>query len=198
MALIVLEGIDGAGKDTQAALLARQIPGAETFHYPDRCPIGGAIQVFLRGEVDFPPDTQFLLFVADMLKDRARIEQLRKTRTVILNRFVFSTLAHQGAEGFPVEKGKRMLELLDPPRPDLVISLRVSPEVSLARKQEKDRLETLAHEKRMIPIYDQLAAEAFLGPWLTVNADQPPDRVTAEILHGLRARGLLGATTGSA
>ena len=67
--LIVFEGLDQSGKQTQAERLRdRLVAGGHTVHFlsfPDYdTAIGKEIGLALRGERDYPPDVMQLLYVA--------------------------------------------------------------------------------------------------------------------------------------
>ena len=101
--LVVFEGIDGAGKDTQiqklTAYLSKTNKKHQVVHYPDtENAIGTLIHKFLHKEYDFSPEIQFLLYATDMLKDREKIlNSIESGVIVIANRYIASTLSYQGA-----------------------------------------------------------------------------------------------------
>ncbi len=122
---IVIEGIDGSGKGTQAELLQKRLEGAGvdvtlTFE-PTRGPIGKIIRDHMRDP--FLDDRSLaLLFAAD------RIEHIRNEvwpalsegRTVISDRYAYSSIAYQGQTVDPGWVGRMNSNAL---RPDLVIIL---------------------------------------------------------------------------
>jgi len=101
---IVLEGGDGVGKSTQAALLssfmdARGIPHVLT-REPGGTPVGEAIREILLGRADFdmPAETELLLMLAaraTFVRDVVR-PALAEGKVVLADRFSLSTLAYQG------------------------------------------------------------------------------------------------------
>ncbi|NCG31762.1 MAG: dTMP kinase [Proteobacteria bacterium] len=101
---IVLEGGDGVGKSTQAALLssfmdARGIPHVLT-REPGGTPVGEAIRELLLGRADFdmPAETELLLMLAaraTFVRDVVR-PALAEGKVVLADRFSLSTLAYQG------------------------------------------------------------------------------------------------------
>src|SRR5579863_3042937 len=105
--LIVIEGIDGAGKGTQADLLARAfqergIPFVK-FGFPRyESSFGRLIAQFLNGE--FGPlaavDAHFsaLLYAGDRFEAKPDLEAaLHSGQTVVTDRYIASNLAHQTA-----------------------------------------------------------------------------------------------------
>ncbi|MBR0292364.1 MAG: thymidylate kinase, partial [Bacteroidales bacterium] len=106
--LIVIEGLDGAGKSTQVKkmrdYLGRVCPRLEYIHFPryDAPVYGGLISKFLRGdfgEIDkVHPQLVALLFAEDR---HGAAPQMRRTLesggTVLLDRYVYSNIAYQCA-----------------------------------------------------------------------------------------------------
>ncbi len=142
--LIVLEGLDGAGKSTQVrrlkSYLQRRLPCLEYIHFPryDAPLYGDLISRFLRGDFGdnntVHPQLVALLFAEDRHGAAASIRQaLNEGRTVLLDRYVYSNIAYQCAKlDDPTEKEelrKWIIDteygLFDEPRPDLNIFLDV-------------------------------------------------------------------------
>lgn len=107
--LIVLEGLDGAGKSTQIALLENhfklQNRALKFLHFPRfETPIyGDLIARFLRGE--FGPNERVhpmlvaLLFAQDRGSTKALLEEwLEESNIVILDRYIYSNIAFQCAK----------------------------------------------------------------------------------------------------
>lgn len=158
--LVVIEGLDGAGKSTQVRMmkdyLERVCPRLEYIHFPryDAPVYGGMIGKFLRGgfgAIDkVHPQLVALLFAEDR---HGAAPQMRKVLesggTVLLDRYVYSNIAYQCAK-MPDEEGAEELRKwildteygdFDLPRPDLNIFLDVPigfVEKSLSRQREED------------------------------------------------------------
>ena len=107
--LIVLEGLDGAGKSTQVRklreYLGQKCPKLEYIHFPRyEAPVyGGLISRFLRGEfgpIDHVhPQLVALLFAEDRHGAAPQIrEALNNGSTVLLDRYVYSNIAYQCAK----------------------------------------------------------------------------------------------------
>lgn len=142
--LVVLEGLDGAGKSTQVrkfrAWLEERCPDLEYIHFPryDSPVYGGLIGKFLRGDFGandaVHPQLVALLFAEDRHGAAASIrEVLERGGTVLLDRYVYSNIAYQCAK-MPAEQEAEELRkwILDTeygefglPRPDLNIFLDV-------------------------------------------------------------------------
>ncbi len=97
---IVVEGIDGSGKTTFCKKLGKEIEkmGYSVFitEEPTRGPYGREIKKKLKEDID--PVEAVLLFALDRYFHLREIkEELEKGNVVILDRYVYSTLAYQGS-----------------------------------------------------------------------------------------------------
>ncbi len=97
--LIALEGIDGCGKSTQAALLADHLDARLTFE-PGATELGGALRQLLLNPAlpDVVPTAEALLMAADRAQHTAEVVEplLSEGISVVTDRFTASTLAYQG------------------------------------------------------------------------------------------------------
>lgn len=107
--LVVLEGLDGAGKSTQVAKLRKYLEqrcsALEYIHFPryDAPVYGGLIGKFLRGGFgsieSVHPQLVALLFAEDRRDASAVIRRaLNEGKTVLLDRYVYSNIAYQCAK----------------------------------------------------------------------------------------------------
>lgn len=101
--LLTIDGIDGAGKSTQVARLARVLAarGHEVVatREPGATALGGELRrVLLESPLALAPDTELLLFLADRAEHVARVIKpaLANGRIVVCDRFSDSTIAYQG------------------------------------------------------------------------------------------------------
>ena len=165
----MLEGIDGSGKGTQAALLAERARSdgrsVSAFSFPtyDGNPFAEAIAGYLNGEFgaadEVHPELAALLYAADRFHARAGlVHALESHDLVVCDRYVASNAAHQGAKLHGDER-RRLLDWLEVveygefalPRPDLVILLDTPVHVArtlVSRKGERGytTLEADIHE----------------------------------------------------
>ena len=192
--LIVFEGIDGAGKHTQitrltAALAGRNVP-CETISFPVYSTFfGRLVERYLMGEFgpldQVDPHFSAMLFAGDRLMQRDRIRgALSAGRTLLLDRYVASNLAHQGAR-VSRERREAFLDWLrgfeyganELPAEDLVLYLRIEPDEAQHRAQDRagnghgDLHESnLHHLADAAAIYDQLARDE---NWITIDCVEP-------------------------
>jgi dTMP kinase len=148
--LLAIEGIDGAGKGTQAARLAETAEAkgysVASFSFPlyDGNPFSRAIAEYLNGDFgaadEVHPELAALLYAADRFHARPRLlAALDRADLVVCDRYVASNAAHQGAK-LTGDARRRLLEWLEQvehgafglPRPDLVVLLDAP--VALARE----------------------------------------------------------------
>jgi len=195
--LITVEGIDGAGKSTLVAGLAGALRDREPVVL--REPGGVELAERLRALVKDPALTvggraEALIYAAaraQLVEERLR-PLLADGRLVLLDRFVDSSLAYQGAaRGLGVE-AVRALNAFGTGGivPDRTLLLRIDPTAGLARAagrgEAKDRIEAEreAFWLACARAYDELAA-AEPRRWIVLDAAQPAERVLAGALAQL-------------
>lgn len=109
MALLVIEGLDGAGKSTQMSLLQEYLRNKglkyEYLHYPrtDSPVYGDLIARFLRGELgdndEVNPYLVALIYAGDRADSVKMLENwLNQGIVIILDRYVYSNIAYQCAK----------------------------------------------------------------------------------------------------
>jgi dTMP kinase len=170
--LITLEGIDGAGKSTLAAALhaelARERP-VELLREPGGVALSERIRDLVKDpELRCDPRAEALLYAAaraQLVDERVR-PWLQAGTWVLLDRFVDSSLAYQGAgRGLGVETVAELNDFATGSlTPDRTLLLRLDPLTALARQQKRlvapDRLEQEEQTffETIAAAYDELAA----------------------------------------
>lgn len=104
----VFEGIDGAGTTTQLKLTAQKLSAAGIKVYttcePTDFDTGKFLRSCLTKKITVCPETMVALFAADRAEHLYNgcgiILQLQRHACVISDRYLFSSLAYQGAAGF--------------------------------------------------------------------------------------------------
>lgn len=183
--LIVFEGIDGAGKSTQAKKLHQRIMDThEEIPCLDFEPTDGPYSKFLREESKhhrLARNTELQLFIADRRTHVPIIQRmLRMGRTVILDRYYYSTAAYQGQHA---EHQQQLIDVNErfAPQPDRVFVLRVDPELAMQRlRATRDHLtsfEKLEAMKERAAFYERLQ-----GSWIThLDASGDPEALAETI-----------------
>ena len=172
--LIVIEGTDCSGKETQTKLLVKYLKENNTkvftmsfpnYDSPTGKIIGGPFLgksyisegYFTEGAPNVDPKVSSLYYAADRLYNLPIIQKkLNEGYTVILDRYVYSNMAHQGGKLDTSEERDRMFkwleklefELLELPKADIKVFLHMPYEASLklkesrAKNEEMDQLES--------------------------------------------------------
>lgn len=207
--LIVLEGPEGAGKTTQAPLLAEWLNSAGhpaiALREPGGTPIGDQIRRILLDTPDgaVADAAEALLYMASraQLVDRIIRPALSLGTIVLLDRFFLSTYAYQiQGRGLPEDEVRNANQLaVGGLVPDLTIMLTISPEqgmARIARRGAHDRLERADREfhERVShafatftdPKWQQTHPEC--GPVVSVDATDGVDAVHRNIVTVLQRR----------
>ena len=139
---IVIEGLDGSGKTTQTNILARRLEadGHDVVIQAEPTPgqFGRLCREALGGRLDVSKSQLALLFTLDRIDHNKNPENgidalLDKGKTIICDRYYYSTLAYQGVDvGMDWLKNIN-LGCADIRKPDLVIFLDLEPQISLER-----------------------------------------------------------------
>jgi len=165
--LITVEGLDGAGKSTLVAGLAAALSDAVVLREPGGVELSERIRALVHDPaLAVDPRAEALLFAAaraQLVSERLR-PLLDAGRTVLLDRFVDSSLAYQGAgRKLGVEAIRALNDFATGGvRPDRTLLLRIEPRAALARiaGREADRIERggEAFFAAIARAYDELAA----------------------------------------
>lgn len=142
---IVLEGGEGAGKSTQAALLSAWMTGKGIRHRVTREPggtaVGEAIRSVVLGRTDLemPAESELFLILAARAAFVREVVRpaLESGEVVLADRFALSTLAYQGyARGLDLDEVRRAIHLATGGlEPDLYVVL----DVPVAEGAERQR-----------------------------------------------------------
>jgi dTMP kinase len=201
--LVVIEGLDGAGKRTLAAGLATALAaaGATTarmaFPRYGRSVAADLVREALYGRLGGLSDSVYGMAALFALDRHSAADELDAALVdhdvVLLDRYVASNAAYgaarlrQGADGEFVEWVRALeIERLKLPAPDRQVLLRVPPTVAAQRSRLRARnnaercCDTFeaddALQARCATVYDGLAAVKWLSPWLVIDGvTDPPD-----------------------
>lgn len=193
--LITVEGLDGAGKTTLVDGLAAALDPVVVLREPGGVEVAERIRALLADpSLEVDPRAEALLYAAARAQLVAEQLQplLARGTTVLLDRFVDSSLAYQGAgRGLGVEEVRDLnLFATGGLKPDRTLLLRIDPAAGLARAggrgEAVDRLERERPEffEAIAAAYDALAA-AEPERFAIIDAAQEPDAVLADCLAAL-------------
>jgi len=191
MMLIAFEGLDQSGKETQArhlrAVFERGGRRVHAVSFPDyETPIGREIARALAGERDFGPDVLQLLYVANRMEYRPRLEQwLAVGDVVICDRYRASSLAYGEAQGVDVSWLNDVQRLL--PEAAVTVLLDIAPQTAVMRKAAgRDRFERdLTLLERVRQSYRR---QALAPGWVLIDAERSKDEVAAAVEQAVMTR----------
>jgi len=188
--LIVIEGVDGSGKSTQVKLLfnylkRKKIP-VKTISFPRYGNVyGKVIRKILTSQWGkyLSPYIVALPFALDRRAARRQMfNWLEEGKRVIVDRYVWSSMAHQGAK-FEGEKQARLLRWVYNleyktnrlVKEDLVIFLSLPFQVSqkliqqrLKKRGKKDLVDVdVEYQKKVVEVYNQMAKKN--KHWLVIK-----------------------------
>ncbi|MDP9490342.1 MAG: dTMP kinase [Thermoproteota archaeon] len=184
--IIVLEGIDKAGKTTQAKLLEKKLGSkCVRIDFPDySTPIGKEIRQFLDGKRNYPDEVKMILLSANRWEKKGEIEKkVSKGTTVIMNRYYQSNLVYGISKGLKLD----WLLSLDKglPKADLVIVIDIKPKSLVSRsKNVVDTFEKDLELIRRVKKNYRILANKF--NWRTVEGEKSVDEVHGQVLRIVR------------
>jgi len=186
--IIAIEGIDGSGKTTVSTeiysyLSSRGIPVYYSFE-PTYMKIGSIIHRFLRGEIPLDPHSQALLFAADRLEHLSReiIPHIKQGENVILDRYVHSSYAYQGALlndlKWVVTINKFALA------PDLAIYIDAPPSTAIKRikKKKGSKLSIYEHARFLGKVRNIYKLFVKKGELIEIDGTKEKDQVISNAL----------------
>ena len=184
--LIVFEGIDGAGKSTQAETLLKMLQGrgydVAYFREPSMGKWGREIKKKALHPDSISPEEELNLFLKDRKENVKKNLKpaLDKRKIVILDRYYYSTIAYQGAKGI----NKRLIKSMNEEfaiEPDLIFILDIDPKKGLERiknRKKKDRL--FEREEYLVKV--RKIFKSFRGKnFIHIDASKPEKKISREI-----------------
>jgi dTMP kinase len=198
---LAFEGLDGSGKTTQAQLLAQSLSlnfsqNPVLLREPSLGPTGLAIRekIFSPG-AKLDPQAELELFLADRAWDvDANIRPaLSAGRPTIIDRYVLSNVAYQGARGL-MDPQEILAANAKFPKPNLTVVLDLAPQAAFLRIKARGALvanfESLDYLTKVKEIYD-----SFSGPdLLRLDAQKPRATLNEAIILALKERDLVPKT----
>ncbi len=203
---LTFEGPEGAGKSTQARLLADWYREKGREVVLTREPGGTELGVQLRRLIltqSMQAQTEFLLYSADRAEHAATVIRpaLSRGAVVLCDRWLDSSLAYQGyGRGLPLDWLEAVSQgFLGDLRPHLTFLLKIPPRLGLWRAKhrrmsdEPDRFEAeeLAFHQKVLDGFLELAARE-PGRFVVLDVEKPfADAVQQQLRRKLEDRGLV-------
>jgi len=186
--LIVFEGLDQSGKQTQAERLKGEVErrgrASVLLDFPSYdTHIGGEIGAALQGARDYGPDVMQLLYVANRFEKKPQIDGLLAAGAVVIcDRYLASSIAYGEAHGLDAAWLHDIQRHLPPP--DLTIPPDIAPETAAGRKtSNRDRFE---RDLEMLSrVRESYRAQAKAPRWLRLDGERPKDAVAADVLSAV-------------
>jgi dTMP kinase len=195
---LAFEGGEGAGKTTQARLIAiwlrEQGFDVVTTHEPGATKIGMRLRALLldTAHTGMSPHAEALMYAADRAEHVCSVIEpaLSRGAIVVTDRYIDSSLAYQGTgRGLRPPEIARLNSWATGGRiPDLTILLDMPPEAGLGRRaRSADRLEAepLDFHRRVRAGFLALA-RAEPSRYLVLDATRPPQEISQEIKDRVR------------
>ena len=182
-AFICIEGLDGCGKTTQAKLLVKKLRKSHNAVYTAE-PSHGRLGTYIRdsclyGKKRLSSVLEALLFAADRIEhvETEVIPALEEGRLVVSDRYVYSSLAYQGAAGLSLDWIETVNEHVL--QPDLAVFIDVDPEAVVSRlKPKKSVMEDLETQKKVRQIYLKFVED---GRLTRIDGDRSESEVAEDV-----------------
>src|SRR5947209_13717114 len=189
--LIVFEGLDQSGKQTQAELLRDWLKQeghkARLVSFPDYgTSIGEEIARALQGEREYDADVMQLLYIANRYELKPNLRRwLDGGLILVCDRYTASSVAYGEAQGLDAAWLAEVQKFLPPAA--LTIMLDIAPETAVQRKAvDRDRYERdLAMQERVRESYRRQAAA---GGWVVIDGERSVDDVAADVFTAVASR----------
>ena len=189
---ICFEGIDGAGKTTQARMLFQALEArgvrTELVADPGTTQIGTAIrQILLNNDGPITPMAQMLLFSAARAELAGYMVKKMKTHVIICDRWLLSTLVYQGV--LNKINPSTIVSIFDETtgiQPDICFVLDIPPTEAKKRMgKPRDRYERrcMADRKKMRKAYQILAGYDYAGVTHTISATKAAQKTHQQIME---------------
>lgn len=210
--LIVICGIDGSGKSTQASMLVERLkregyaPASLTFPRYHQTFFSELIIRYLNGEFgnasDVDPYLASLLYAGDRWETKPLLERyLQEGKIIICDRYVSASLGHQRGKIKTREEQEKFalwLETLEYtifgiPRPDLTLFLHVPVAAAQELLQKREDKEYIKDKRKDIHEADEkhlqsteqayLLCSTTLPGWVTITCVQKGKILNKETIH---------------
>jgi len=197
MSLIVIDGIDGTGKSTQASLLEKQLldNGHDVLKIaePTKSPFGIQIRdAMMNAKKRLSFEEELDLFIKDRQYNVENNIQpaLSEGKIVILDRYYFSTAAYQGARGKLSWQEIIAMNETFAPIPDIVFFFFIHVEDALERIDEergsRSYMEKQGNLEKVQAIFQQIHDSGTYNS-VSIDAILPIDEIQAQIWQSCEA-----------
>lgn len=184
--IVVIEGMDKAGKTTQSRVLVSALRNkgklCASLDFPDySTPIGREIKSFLDGKRDYPDETKLMLLSANRWERKEIIDRMLSNGTIlVMNRYYHSNLAYGVSKNLELDWLMNLDRGL--PKEDLCIVLEIRPTISESRSKHAGDL--FENDKDLLKnVYKNYRKLAKLFNWKIINGERSKEEVSRDILN---------------
>lgn len=176
---VVIEGLDGSGKSTIAKMLSEAF---DCYYYETPAGYYKQIRTLVDNGLDIIE--HYLFYLAAVRYASQQIQSMLKQRSVICDRYIYSTLAYHRTLGLGITINIDELQLL---MPDYVFYLQISEEIQLQRLKERGYQTTTADNWLVKQnLFNQLDREFKKFPVRLVDAGhKQPKQIITEIIDDI-------------
>jgi len=190
---IVIEGIDGAGCETQGKNLIKMLSESgkkvSLIKYPDYDRnVGKIIRDFLYENKGLTPKQQFLLYTMQFIMDKKMIEERRKNEILIADRYFSTTLCYQTLEGVDMKMALDYAKNFEIEVPDAIFYLNVDPDIAIKRKHGEDKEKNFREKdfdfiRKTAEQYKMLVEKQVWGKWVNIDGNKGIEEITQNIYN---------------
>lgn len=184
---IIFEGLDRAGKSTQAELLAKDL-NAVLIKFPNYdTRIGSIIKDYLQGKIILDPIVRHMLFSANRWEAQSFIyNTLMNGQNIVCDRYSYSGISYTIADGYTYEWSTLHDNGLI--APDEVIYIDINPRIAAARGEYgRDITERIDFQEKVYDVYKQLRAS---GKWKVIQGNDDIfniyEKIKIYIIEGIK------------
>jgi len=187
---IVIEGLDGSGKSTQAKKLTENLKGSLLTREPSDGSVGSLCRSAFSGQLKLNASSIMLLLIADRIEHAEDIVMpaLEAGQNVICDRYYLSNMAYQATDEQTMQEIYELNKRFFAPPPDLTIFLSLEPKIALerikSRSVDRSVFEDLCTLERINTNYQKAIAhlKSQGEKVIEISAMPEEDEIASEIL----------------
>ena len=190
---IVIEGIDGAGCETQGKNLIKMLSESgkkiSLIKYPDyERNVGKIIRDFLYENKGLTAQQQFLLYTMQFVMDKKMIADRRENGILIADRYFSTTLCYQTLEGIDIKMAVDFAKNFQIEVPDAIFYLNVDPDIAIKRKHGEDKEKNFREKdfdfiRKTATQYKMLVEKQVWGKWVNIDGNKGIEEITQNIYN---------------
>jgi len=194
---IVIEGLDGSGKSTQAKRLAENLSSKDSLltREPTGENIGSLVRAAFSSQISMQNSSILLLLIADRIEHLADVVEpaLKSGRDVVCDRYYLSNIAYQARDDKHMHEIYSLNKKFGALKPDLTIFLSLAPSTAMERIKSRNMDKSIFEEFKTLERINtnyMKAIELLKSQGENVaeiSATSDEDTIAAEILETVRS-----------